>query len=191
MKPFRRESRDQATFSHVFTSESLGIHCLEEMFAGITPPPGPMERDSDGEGARAWALRAEVSCPHLAHWTGWGPNEGGQMRTQPREGQKASWECGAVEPCPSQAEEQGASPMGLLGTESLSGMNVPLCKVLACPRAGFEGPWTSLPLRGGITGAQSQCQVGFWELQSLWVLSSGIRRCEEPSTLAHKSLWLW
>lgn len=91
------------------------------------------------------------------------------MRTQPEKGQKASWKPGPVEHCPSQTEEQGASPMGLLSTESPSGMNVPLCKVLACPEAGcgVEGPWKSLPPRCRIIEAQSQCQVGFQELQSL------------------------
>jgi hypothetical protein len=100
------------------------------------------------------------------------------MRTQPGKGQKASWKLGAVEHCPSQTEEQGASPTGVLDTESLSGMNVPLCKILACPKAGcgVAGPWKPLPPRQRIIEAQSQCQVGFRELQSIGVLASeGVR----------------
>lgn len=100
------------------------------------------------------------------------------MRTWSRKGQKANWKPGLVEHCPPQAEKQGASPMGLLRTKSLSGMNVLLCKVLACPEVDceVEGPWKSHLLRHGIIEAQRQAQVGFQELQSLQVLASkGVR----------------
>lgn len=149
-------------------------------------PLCPTERDSDGGRARAWAPRAEASCPHLANWAGWEGLSGGQMRTQPGKGQKASWKPGAVERCPSQTEEQGASPMGHLGTESLSGMNVPLCEVLACPALPLRGlrsrrtmeisaseAWnrrSSEPVPGRIPGASEPS-------------SSGIRRCEESLAL--------
>lgn len=99
---------------------------------------------------------------------------GGGVRTWSGKGQKANWKPGLVEHCPSQTEEQEASPMGLLRTKSLSGMNVLLCKVLVCPEADceVEGPQKSQPLRHGIIEAQSQGQVGFQELQGLQVLAS-------------------
>lgn len=132
---------DHSAFSPVIKSESPGTHYPEEMFA-VFLSLCPVERDNDGGGARARSPIAEASCPSLAKWAGWEGLSGGQMRTWPGKGQKASWKPGAVALCPSQTEEQGASPTGLLGTKSLSGMNVLLCKVLACPEAdcGVEGP---------------------------------------------------
>lgn len=109
-------------------------------------------------------------------WVGrikWGPNE--DTATKRSEGKLEAWGSGTL---PITEEEEGASPTGLLSTESLSGMNVPLYKVLVCSKVGcgVEGPWKSLPPRCGIIEAQSQCQVGFRELQSLRVLASeGVR----------------
>lgn len=142
----------------------------------------PMESDNAGGGARAWALTAETPCPPLATWARWEGLSGGAgwgVRTWSEKGQKANWKPGLVEHCPSQTEEQEASPMGLLRTKSLSGMNVLLCKVLVCPEADCEvegpqksQPWnhrSSEPGPGRVPGAPRPS-------------GSGFERCKQPST---------
>lgn len=166
---------------HFLSQHRIGVpgHTLSgrNMSAAFLAPC-PMERDNAGDGARAWALTAETSCPLLAKWARWeglsrGPNE--DMVRKRSEGKLEAWTSGTL---PTTDRGAGSQPHGLLGTKSLSGMNVLLCKVLACPESDceVEGPWKSQPLRHGIIEAQSQVQVGFQELQGLQVLAlKGVR----------------